>query len=486
MKRLVLAIFALLISISAFSMDMPLVDVGKKRPASEIEELEQAPVPKEERIEKISLLQEFSPEIKEKIRSFLTTASGFGIEKLHNIAKDIRAQRLVSKKDRARLDDPAFTEALINDLAARFTNYNRTKVALALHTKSAADWLNNALLQEATQVLYNFRRLDKEVTNELIEQLNQGHLDAARFLINAAKIPHQNQYLLRFGYATSTNRDTLLIAAAGAGDEHIFQLMLSNSLPAINHVNDDGQTALIKAVLYNHTPIALALLRAGAAPIIIRGGVVEDSALLHAAEKNNTQIVQELLKNAQVRYYINFTTDFIPFTPILLAVRNNNYPIFEMLLNVPGIQLGPDGDLLFEALSKNTKMVEDLVARGVDVNQSAPVGLEDTFAPFGVFAVSELDESPVVSDVEARERLSLLLPKLNLELKGINGNTLLIEAVQQAKSKTIEKLLEAGARVDVTNDQGHTALYYAQQLNTHNKDHIIKMLQDATKQGTVK
>lgn len=490
MKCLILAIFVLLMGISAFSMDMPMVDVGKKRPASEIEELERAPVPKEECIAKTSLLQEFSPEIKEKIRNFLTTAPGFGIEKLYNIAKNIRSQRLVSKEDRDRLDDPAFVEALITDLAARFTNYNRTKVALVLHTKSAADWLNNALIQEAREIPPNFRRLDKEVTIELIEQLNQRHLDAARFLLNAAKLPGQNQYLLQFNSATPINRETLLLAAAGAGDLSLFNIILPHSLPVINHINENDQTALLRAISYDNVSIALVLLRAGASPFIIRGGIVEDSALLHAAEKNQTEVVEELLKDPQVQIQVNFITDVITFTPLYFAIRNNNYPMFRMLLNLANVDLTTEaGNLLYEALVQNTQMVANLVARDIDVNAETTWEDEDAelYAPFGVFELSASNGSPVVSDMDTRERLSLLLPKLNLELKGRSGNTLLIKAVRQAKAKTIERLLEAGARVDATNDQGHSALYYAEQLTTGNKDLIVKMLQNAAaKQGAVK
>ena len=74
-------------------------------------------------------------------------------------------------------------------------------------------------------------------------------------------------------------------------------------------------------------------------------------------------------------------------------------------------------------------------------------------------------------------RLRLLLPKLNVNNANQNGQTLLMRAIQQAKTKTIELLLQAGADVSLKDKDGHDALWYAQQLTSNNKNLIIKMLE---------
>ena len=47
-----------------------------------------------------------------------------------------------------------------------------------------------------------------------------------------------------------------------------------------------------------------------------------------------------------------------------------------------------------------------------------------------------------------------------------NGETPLILAVQQSKLKTVEELLKSDAKATINSmdDDGHTALWYAQQL----------------------
>lgn len=482
MKRLLMAIFVLVLGFQAFPMDLPMADVGKKRPAGEVEGIEQAPAAKEERIEQLqraSTLQDFPKEIQEKITSLLNTASGFGSEKFYNVAANLRKLRLVSKAERDKLDDPTFVNELITDLARRYTNGDKVKVVLILHTKSAADWLNKELFRVANNKLDEVKQLLTKVSEEIIRQLNQGHIDAALFLINSAKIPGKEAYLLNFSHFDTSSCDILILAASRAGNWTVFNKLLPQSLQYINYTNPEiDSTALFEAIAREHTQIALALIRAGAHPIIKESAnELLDSALLRASHVNNTEIVRELLLNPVVQQNINFTNDEYTFTPIVYAASNNNYPMFQALLGVVGVRL--DGDLLYEALSNNTQMVLDLFVKDIDVNQIADEPFER--AAFGVFATS-VNNIPLVADSVARERLQIISPKLEINQRGQGNETLLIRAVRQEKAKTVEMLLAANANVSLTDYPGHDALWYAQQLESHNKDHIIKMLQDASVQ----
>lgn len=481
MKRLSISIFCLLLSFQVFAMNAPMAQVGTKRSTpEEIEEI--APAAKEGRNEGSEnyLLSQFPTEIQAHIRKYLDASTGLGVEKLHNVARNIRNLRLVSKADRDIVDDSEFIEKLIQFLAERYTKGNRTQVALSLHTKSAADWLNAALLKEARQNPgLGVRLLDKQVTNEIIEQLKQGHADAARFLLNAAKVPGQNRYLVRFmGYATDADNETLLHAAAEAGDLQLFNIILAQSIPVINYQNDAEETALMISISNDHTAIALALLQAGASPLVMVGNTIFDTALLRAAFKNNTQVVRALLNHPQIDQMINFANEKYPFPPIYYAVDHNNYPMFQALLAIPNIRL--DGDLLYKVLTKNTQMVKDLISKEINVNQDAA----DSKAAFGLFAKFD-NNVPVVNDNDARDRLALLLSSgLNVNMRNSFDATLLMEAVYQAKVKTIEELLHAHANVSLRDVEEWSALDYAQRLQNPNKDRIIKLLtESAAKQG---
>lgn len=463
-------------------MDAPMASVGTKRSATEeIEEI--APAAKAGKAEsKNYLLSQFPAEIQTLIRKYLDTATGFGVEKLYNVAKNIRTLRLVSKADRDIIDDPEFIEKLIQFLADTYTNSNRVQAVLALHTKSSADWLNATLLKNLEEPGMRARRLlTEQVTNELIEQLMQGRADAARFLLNAAKVPGENRYLVLFREYATPDQVTLLQAAAKSGDLQLFNTILAQSMPEINHQNDYGKTALMIAIANDHTPIALALLQAGASPLVRDEDTIKDTALLRAAYKNNTQVVQALLNYPQINQIINFSNNQYRFLPIYYAVEHNNYPMFQALLAIPNVRL--DGGLLYKALTKNTQMVKDLISKKIDVNQDAA----DDKAAFGLFA--KLDNGvPIVNDNDARDRLALLLSSgLNVNMRNSFDATLLMEAVYQAKAKTIEELLRANADVSLRDAAEWTAFDYAQRLKNPEKDRIIKMLTDAAvKQGAQK
>ena len=408
-------IMFLLFTNALLAMDKPMADVSKKRPASEIGQV--APAAKEGRVEQESknyLFSEYPQDIQQRIRSFLNSAPGFGSEKLYNIAKNIRAQRLVSKQEREQLDDPQFVDLVIRDLATRYSNGNRVKVVLALHTKAAADWLNEQLIKENQFSPFpGKRRLENEVTKELIEQLKLSYIDVALFLLNCAKISHEDRYLLNYNYQND-HEETLLFAAAGAGNIAIFNKMLPFSLAHLNSPNSFGETPLFEAIGRGHTAIALALLRAGASPFALdENNRIEDTALLRASYANNTEVVEELLRNPQVQQRgMNFTTDFFPFPPIECAVQNNNYTIFKALLANPRVKLS--GDLLYNALTQDTQMVADLLARGAEGNQEAGEGLRNSFAAFGIVAFSDTG-NPLVTDINARDQTSIVASETQCE-----------------------------------------------------------------------
>lgn len=506
MKRLFIAIFVLFLGSIAFGMDAPMSDVGKKRPASALEEsdielaesaLEKQPEAKEGRLEtkeerqewiaaekrleaeravskeKTALLQEYPPDIEERIRKFLLSVPGMGPDKLYNVARDIRARRLISKAERDKIDDPKFMDALIRQLAREYASNDMVKVVYTLHTKAAADWLNNQLLRaERISVPY----LKGQVTLSIIYNLLHNYPDVARFLLNAAKVPNEPRYLLNFTIADIEGHN-LLIAVARIGNQYIFDRIFPFYSGQINAEATRGTSALFEAIANGNTQIALALLQAGANPLERDEDTNElnDSALLYATEANNTQVVHALLANPEIRRHINFISDSNQLRPLAWAAENNNYPMFKEILDVPNVRLGRR--ILYFAMRNNTQMVADLVRNNTPMNTSFSMGDRETFPAFGVF--EDEDNVPVVDDTTTRDRLALLLPRLRVNNLEEGDKSLLMHAVEQAKSKTVELLLNAGAEVDIQDLDGHDALWYAQQLTSHNKERIIKMLKDA-------
>lgn len=490
MKRLLSLISALTIGFFAGAMDAPMAEIGKKRPA--IEELDEMPSSKEERVEmeaiaqpkerrveqtqKSSLFAGYPAEIEERIRRFLTTERGLGTEKLYNVARNIRTQRLVSKSERDKIDNPEFMDALIRELAKRYTGGDVIKVVLTLHTKAAADWLNAQLLKDEDYATKEFKKL---LSQGLIVLLRASQTDAARFLLNAAKVPNEQRYLLNFAVKDDKGIN-LLVAAAHAGDRYIFDRILPFYVNNINNNEDTGKgfIALTAAIAQGHTQIALSLLQAGVTPVVIdeETGEVYDSALLYAAEANNTEVARRLLTYPNVRENINFTTEQISFLPLEYAAEHNNYPMFKEILAIDDVDL--TAEALYDAMRNNTHMVADLRAKGVRVNDGIEIAQGNTYPAFGAFETDETGK-PIVDDDTTRERLMLLLPRLRVNKVESEDKSLLMYAVKQAKAKTVQWLLENGAKVNLKDEQDHDALWYAQQLETHNKERIIKLLEDA-------
>lgn len=475
MNRLFVLLFFLSVA-QSFGMDAPL---GSKRSRPE-EASALIPELKQSRVEKSSVL-ELLPEgeQRERMKKYMSTAPGFGMGKLYNVARNIRNLRLVSKADRDWIDAPEHMDELIRSLANRYTNNNPTQVILALGTKPAFEWLRNKLEEENTTYPNSreYRRYSKQVSKELIGQLLQGHIDAAHALIKVTKSPNGNKDFLDY-QTQDPDGNTILNAAAKAGDEKIFNEVFPKNFAKINDPNDDVITPLLNAIDGGHTRIALQLLRSGASPLIGEDDTQVDSALLHAADINNTQIIKELLKDERVREQVNFWTDTYPFNPLTSAARDNNYESFKLLLAVPGVKV--EGEVIYWAIAQNQNMLADLLAReDIDFNQESPTERgRDAFPAFGLFAQTEQGQR-LLDDNTARDRLTLIAPRIKLNLQDELGKTLLIMAVEQAKLKTIEKLLELGADTTLADRQGKTALDFAQELKTDNKERIIKLLQAA-------
>jgi ankyrin repeat protein len=115
----------------------------------------------------------------------------------------------------------------------------------------------------------------------------------------------------------------------------------------------------------------------------------------------------------------------------------------------------------------------------VDPNEKESGG---RFPIFGVFEIDEGNGKPFNDDIAARDLIKLLIAhRTNMKVANDDGETPLILAVQQSKLKTAEELLKGDARATINsmNEDGHTALWYAQQLTTSNKDAIIKLLKNA-------
>lgn len=179
----------------------------------------------------------------------------------------------------------------------------------------------------------------------------------------------------------------------------------------INEENPRGGTALQEAIRLNNLDMVKYLLLKNADVKKTAGGSVVAQAV---QEKVRLAVIEELLKaGAAVE-----TPAEDGSTPLLMAVRNNNGRLVDLLLQYqanPHILL-PDGkNLLFWAVvnQADDEIIDKLLKAGVNVNQ-----------------------------------------------KDAAGEVILLKALAQNNSALVEKLLQSGADVNLADSSGESAATY--------------------------
>ena len=458
----------------AHSMDMPMKQVGKKRPAEISEPLE--PTPKEGRIEtpeqkqkiieeKIKELQAHAslpalpPELISKIYGYLITAKGFGREKLYNAARNIRNFLITSKATSNYLYHEPFNEFLINELAKTY-NTDKVAAAIALHTVGAQKWLAHE----------NF--VSHDITKYFVKALKEKDTDVVEWL---EKIIRKTPGFLQHYYQDEEGM-TPLMAAVSVNNIPLIEYILSPTpnvgANMINISTDDKKKTALSYAARNGNLEAMALLmNAGAkvfwpseedaheeieTPLIdaIRAGNIEAVNMLLTPE-----MVQKI--NANVWQGLNL----LEYT-LLYATKNKN-AIVERLLKVPGISLlgalfGARGDV------ESTKLL---------LNAGASV--HDLFQEEGIVIATIMAYG---SDVEIKKSVELLIGHgADYEDAGQGGQTPLIAAVQGGLVQTVKLLLEKGADTLTRDDAEKTALDYANELEIPQKAAIVALLEAAQK-----
>lgn len=276
------------------------------------------------------------------------------------------------------------------------------------------------------------------------------------------------------------------LARAAKGDLEAVLLFLAAGM-AVN-ANVEGTTALIEAAIKGRTETARFLVEKGAD--VNAFDSTGETPLIAAAGKGNLALVEFLVaRGAEVN------PKQTPSTPLRSAVTRGNIPVVRFLLahgaevnakstdhmrgDLPALitavekgnialvrlllQQGADPDIwggetmpLFSALEKkNTEIALLLLNHGADVNGSLSTSANSV--PALVFAAG-YENLAVVEFLLARGA--------DVNAKAMPyGITALMAAASDGNAPIAKLLLEKGARRDVTNDDGKTALDFAREKN---------------------
>ena len=245
---------------------------------------------------------------------------------------------------------------------------------------------------------------------------------------------------------------TPLVFACAHGNIRIATLLLQ-ARANINQQSNDGFTALTEAC-YSETPhddLVRLLVQSGA-DISIKESKLQRTALMLAAERGHTSIVQYLLdEGAPVN-----TQDMDGVTSLMIASKHGHSEVVHVLLNygadVNILAKNPNATALMFACSyQKTVCVDFLLAGGADPNLCGGRELSPLIA---ACITGDQPMDPTILD-------KLLSAGANPNTLAANvGITALMEAAAHGYDKGVEVLLNAAADVNIQNSCG-TALHYA-------------------------
>ena len=318
---------------------------------------------------------------------------------------------------------------------------------------------------------------------------------------------------------------TLLHAAAVGGQTAIVDLLLTNGLN-VHSKTQEGYTALHHAVAGNHREAAELLLAKGAD---VNAEPGKQTPLHWAIGKQHKDMIALLLArganpNADGGDYwgtplnwavwwwdvdtalllvshggdIHLKTQKYPLSPLLDSVIHGNRAMAEALVTkTKDTRAAKWAPLLATVVSGDIQAVEDLLAKGVDVNAKGERGLS-AFHLAAVFGHKDIAELLIEkgADVNARAESSmwgegmtvlhwscvkgrkgvaeLLIAKgADVNAKSKNGYTPLHVAVTEGYRDVAELLIAKGTDINAKDDKGRTALSLAKE---HGWDEVVELL----------
>ncbi|XP_057320544.1 putative ankyrin repeat protein RF_0381 [Microplitis mediator] len=239
--------------------------------------------------------------------------------------------------------------------------------------------------------------------------------------------------------------DSPLVAAIENDNFEILELLINTNEAEINPSYSRGYSPLHTAIIRNNYNMTEYLINNGAR---VNGSDIYyysiESPLHTAVRCQYKEIVKLLIKNEANVNSISPSR----MTPLSLASENNDFEIFEILLDA-GALINPSSGFppLHTAIDKNNyNMAEYLINNGACVNTSYN------------------DKTPLQIAVrsENKEIVTLLIKnKAEVNFISESGITALGVAVEKDNFELVRMLVNIGANINLSSDEGYSPLQHA-------------------------
>ncbi len=306
----------------------------------------------------------------------------------------------------------------------------------------------------------------------LLEAANSANLELATFALERGADPHLRD--------NSDEANTVLIIASRNGAQGIVRKLLKNGASP-DATSRTGISPLMQAARSSQSEIARLLIEAGAS-VGIRDKREGYTALMHAAEQGNEKVLEVLLKAGAD---VNQADSKRGLTPLMLAAnRLTGFPILLELL-AAGADINDQANdgwtaTMAATAKKNHDALEVLILNGANLT----IETDDNRSAYSIAAsANALKAMRLLTSASAQandgdalaESLHagaasgstdvvqhLLSVGLNPDHFNRNGLTALHSAILSGKAETVAAVLKGNASPDArTKKDGHTALMLA-------------------------
>ena len=281
-----------------------------------------------------------------------------------------------------------------------------------------------------------------------------GHTEIAQLILK--KCPHLNQVADKKGW-------TPLMIASGCGHTEITSLLLQNHA-CVNMQDEKGWSSLMFASMDGRTEIVLLLLNNGAH--VNMQSQEGTSSLMLASDNGYTKVALHLLQNgAQVNLQ-----DSKGSSSLMCATNMGNIEIIALLLqnsalinmqNIKGLT-----SLMLASINGDMLCSQLLIESGADINLRTNVGYTALMLAIG----------SVLKDMA----LYLIDSGADTNITTMEGSSALSYACQYNLTTVVQRILIAGrtphSTIDTLNEDGYTPLMIA---SSHGNVEIVNLLLEA-------
>jgi len=267
----------------------------------------------------------------------------------------------------------------------------------------------------------------------------------------------------------TVNKDnwTAFMFAAMDGHLKVVEAILKDPTTELDVKAENGETAFLLASANGHDQVVRILLERGI-DVKIKSGINDWTTAMWAARNGHVEVIRELLKKEEINFNL---TDKEGNTPLMIAAKFGHHNVVEEILKDPKIKTNitnGDNETAFLLASKNgdDKIIHEFLQR-----EGINFAVRDKDSDTALMVAVKSGNFEIVKELlDHKDKIGLNLKEYGYKLRGMygfgmysevlqpmesavkvdlkDGQTALMMAVKEGKSKIAKLLIEKGANIN--------------------------------------